>query len=111
MKKISGFIEQEEEINNETSPDGTYHPNKHLPGKITETIGRGEDAKNSFVYLTLKWAFIVGISITILLVVNNWFFKVDYKVPNLTDDIVTIWKIVVPLITLALGYAFGKAKD
>lgn len=55
--------------------------------KITETIGRGEDARNSFVYITIKWAFIAGCIITFLIVVNHWFFRIDEKIPNITDDI------------------------
>ena len=80
-------------------------------GKITQTIGRGEDARNSFVYLTLKWSFIVGIVITGIIVINNWFFVTELKVPDIIGDISSTWEIVIPVITLALGYAFGKSKD
>ena len=85
--------------------------NTDSPGKITKTIGRGEDARNSFVYLTLQWAFIIGTALTVLIFLNKWFFEEDNVVPNIVDDITSVWKIVIPLITLALGYAFGKSKD
>lgn len=79
--------------------------------KITETIGRGEDARNSFVYITIKWAFIAGCIITVLIVINHWCFRKEEKIPDITGDIQIIWDIIVPIITLALGYAFGKSRD
>jgi hypothetical protein len=105
----SGFTKQE----NSTSKSGEskIKTDSSTPGKITETIGRGEDARNSFVYLTLKWAFGIGSALTILIIANKWFFEKDEKVPNIMGDISMAWEIVVPLITLALGYAFGKSKD
>lgn len=80
-------------------------------GKIPQTIGRGEDAKNSFIYLTLKWSFISGCIITILVVANNWLFRQNEKVPDFVNDIELIWNIIVPVVTLALGYAFGKSRE
>ena len=79
--------------------------------KITGTIGRGEDARNSFVYITIKWAFISGCIITVLIVLNHWFFRKEETIPDFASDIQLVWDIVVPLITLALGYAFGKSRD
>lgn len=84
---------------------------KDIPGKITATIGSGENARNTFVYLTLRWAFISGVIITILIVINNWCFVEKKKVPDIMGDIKGCWEIIVPLITLALGYAFGKSKE
>jgi hypothetical protein len=83
-------------------------PDSH--GKITNTIGTGEVAKDSIIYLVIKWSFISGTVITGLLVINSWLFRVKEKVPDLTDDIKVTWSIVIPIITLALGYAFGKSK-
>ncbi len=79
--------------------------------KITETIGRGEDARNSFVYLTIKWSFIAGCVITVLVVINHWFFRKNETIPDFSRDLQLVWDIVVPMITLALGYAFGKSRD
>lgn len=79
--------------------------------KITETIGRGDDARNSFVYITIKWAFISGCIITSFIVLNHWCFRDEEKIPDFASDIQLVWDIVVPLITLALGYAFGKSRD
>ena len=79
--------------------------------KITGTIGRGDDARNSFVYITIKWAFISGCIITLLIVLNHWLFRKEEKIPDFANDIQLVWDIVVPIITLALGYAFGKSRD
>jgi len=79
--------------------------------KITSAIGRGEDARNSLVYITIKYCFISACVITILVVLNHWIFRKEETIPNFVGDIQIVWDIAVPLITLALGYAFGKLKD
>lgn len=79
--------------------------------RITETIGRGEDARNSFVYITLEWAFIAGIAITLIIALDSWFFAKEDASQDIVSDIKLAWDIVVPVITLALGYAFGKSRD
>jgi len=96
---------------NKEQNKGSFKSDINLPGKITKTIGRGEDAKNTFVYLTLRWAFWTGLVITLLVVINTWCFNQELKVPDIMGDISKTWEIVVPVITLALGYAFGKSKD
>ena len=88
-----------------------FNIDNSFTSKITETIGRGEDARNSFVYITIKWAFIVGCVITAIIAINHWVFRVEETIPDLTGDIQIVWDIVVPIITLALGYAFGKSRD
>jgi hypothetical protein len=104
----TGFIQppEQEKPDNESS----FKESKFKVPKITTTIGRGEDAKNSLIYLTLKWSFITGVIITILVITNNWVFRVDEKVPDFMDDIKVTWGLIIPIITLALGYAFGKAQ-
>jgi hypothetical protein len=106
----NGFTNPEEQ-NKKKTEENKIKTDSSTPGKITKTIGRGEDARNSFVYLTLQWAFIIGSVLTVLIILNKWFFENDNVVPNIMGDISNAWKIVVPLITLALGYAFGKSKD
>jgi len=86
------------------SPDAT----PHLQGSIAQTIGTGENAKDSIVYLVIKWSFYSGLGITYIVVCNNWFFRKDEKVPDIVGDIESSWAIVIPIITLALGYYFGK---
>lgn len=80
-------------------------------GKIADTIGTGENAKNSIVYLTIKWAFIAATIISALCIINAWLFRENEKVPDFTAEVETVWKIVIPIITLALGYQFGKHEN
>jgi hypothetical protein len=78
-------------------------------GKITDMLGSGEDAKNSIAYLVLKWIFFTAIVIIVIVSVNNLLFRVNEKVPDIASDIKFIWDIVSPIITLILGYVFGKS--
>lgn len=88
-------------------------------GQITEILGQGDDAKNSIVYLTLERCFVVGGLITLGLFCYHkcWSFPfiegricaVDEK-SELVKDVISIWEIFIPVITLALGYVFGKGK-
>lgn len=83
---------------------------KSIPvtGKLTSLIGSGEHAKDSFVYVTITWSFVIGSAVTTVIFIKSFFDASDSC--DLVDGIKTIWTIFVPLITLALGYAFGKGK-
>ena len=107
----NGFNETEETTQTKKKNTGLLDDKTNIPDKITTTIGSGENARNSFVYLTLKWSFYTGIILTFLVVINNWLFTKEGKVPDIMGDLKGTWGIVVPLITLALGYAFGKSKE
>ncbi|WP_294822102.1 hypothetical protein, partial [uncultured Flavobacterium sp.] len=61
---------------------------------------------DSIVYYVLKWCFISGVIITLLFFLDKWFCDPLQK--DLIKNIETIWKIIIPVITLALGYLFGK---
>ncbi len=102
--EITSAPQPNSSLNENISVDG-------MPGRVTETIGTGENAKNSLIYLTLKWAFIVGGVFTLFVVINCWIFRENEVVPDIVRDIVALWKILIPIITLALGYAFGRAKS
>jgi hypothetical protein len=80
-------------------------------GKISEIIGTGEHAKLGIIYLTIRWAFITGCVVSLLVVINYWGFREKEKVPDFVSDIKVIWEVIIPIITLALGYAFGKSKN
>ncbi|AXA25688.1 hypothetical protein C1S65_16780 [Pseudomonas putida] len=77
-----------------------------MAGKITHNIGTGENAKNSIVWMTITWSFLIAFFLSLL------FFSlvVAHKDFSYIDHIKSIWAIFVPIITLALGYAFGKNK-
>lgn len=78
-------------------------------GKITGFIGTGENAKNSILYLVLKYAFLFAIIVIAIYAINLWFFCSNNN-NNLLSGILEISKVVVPIITLALGYVFGQNK-
>lgn len=83
--------------------------NKDKIGKINHYLGTGRNAKDSIIYLVIKYSFIVAGGITVLVIINYWLFRDnDNKVPNIVSDMKVIWEIVTPIITLALGYAFGR---
>ena len=82
--------------------------NKAIAGKIAEHIGTGANAKDSFIWMTITWSFYIATGISILLFIHS-FFDVASK-ENLLDSIVNIWSVFVPIISLALGYAFGKGE-
>lgn len=88
--------------------------NLDFRSKITESIGHGDDAKNSIIYLTLKYCFISGCIITIIITVNFWIEKSqqnsEISSENYVSYITKGWQIVLPIITLALGYSFGQSK-
>lgn len=79
-------------------------------GNIARHIGTGSNAKDSFVWMTLRSCFMIagllsaGVFISYFyFVFHNMSTEVDI-IANLKD----VWAIFTPIITLALGYAFGK---
>lgn len=78
-----------------------------IPGKITATIGSGKHAQAAIVWQTIKWSFITGSFFSISFFVFAYLSEKQYSP---TDDIQMVWSIFIPVITLALGYIFGKGK-
>ena len=77
-----------------------------IPGVVTQMIGSGEHAQNSIVYRTILWSFIgggllSGASVVIALTRGS---------ATPFGDVKDVWAIFAPLITLSLGYLFGKGK-
>jgi hypothetical protein len=79
------------------------------PGRIAETIGTGEHARNSFVWVTICWSFALGGLTTLAIYLRPTYCQAELQ-GNLLEDIKSAWAIFFPIITLALGYAFGKGK-
>lgn len=77
-----------------------------IPGIVTKQIGSGEHAQNSIVYKTIAWSFIGGGLLSAASVV--WAFC--QHMPISYSEIKDVWSIFAPLITLALGYLFGKGR-
>ena len=78
-------------------------------GTITKTLGEGDNAKNSIIYITLAWSFRSAVALTIIVVANAWLFSLIDQPAKISEDLKLVWAIFMPIITLALGYAFGKA--
>ncbi len=78
-------------------------------GSITNIIGTGSNAKHSIATIVLVVCFAIGFIVSIFVIVNYWCFRdCENKVPDITGDLKVIWEIVTPVITLVLGYEFGK---
>jgi hypothetical protein len=97
------FINQEQSgsVGGETpKPSGGAH------GTIQATIGTGANAKDSIVWMTITWSFVIASCLSLLLFSLVVCFK-DFK---FLEEVKTVWSIFIPIITLALGYAFGKSQ-
>ncbi|MGL4924215.1 hypothetical protein [Aeromonas sp. 30P] len=80
--------------------------NNEIAGKIADHIGTGRNAKDSFIWMTITWSFIIASGLSILIFIRS--FCVISSGEILLDSITKLWSVFVPIITLALGYAFGK---
>ena len=69
----------------------------------------GEHPKHYIAKYVIRWSFWAAMIVTGIVVVNYWLFRdCENKVPDITGDLRVIWEIVTPLITLVLGYEFGR---
>ena len=99
------------EFSSEPNEDSNSTTQNTLFGTIANTIGTGENAKNSIVWMTITWSLRIaaGLSVVLLIFMGISFFQgKNQVVPEFTSHIVSIWSIFTPIITLALGYAFGR---
>lgn len=89
---------------------------QELVGDLGQYLGTGNNAQNSVVWLTIKWSFFIGVGISVVIVLYMLYFTPkflpicdpSYKPTFPIEYIKTTWSIFVPIITLALGYMFGK---
>lgn len=94
-----------------TNPSGETSPVANMLGTISKTIGTGENAKNSIVWMTITWSFCIasGITACIFILLLITYFNTDKEYfNNLIKHSFSMWSIFTPIITLALGYAFGR---
>ncbi|MBJ2108361.1 MULTISPECIES: hypothetical protein [Proteus] len=85
-----------------------------VQGTIEKQIGTGEKARESFVWTTLKFCFYLGAGCSILMFVAYYYFIFFSETPDKLDIVIVlkdIWSIFTPILTLALGYAFGRKGD
>ena len=96
-------IDGELRIPSPQAPQGSLVP---IAGAVAKQIGSGEHAQNSIVYKTIAWSFVAGGLLSAAAVC----IAVYESKPNPLEEVKEIWAIFVPMITLALGYVFGKGK-
>jgi hypothetical protein len=84
-------------------------PVQQVEGSITRQIGSGEFAKDTFVYITIVWCFIIG-SVTCGAIYIRTFAPPAMTAVEILDAVKGVWSIFLPVITLALGYSFGKGR-
>ncbi|QXG35528.1 hypothetical protein [Pseudomonas viridiflava] len=80
-----------------------------VDGHYTKQIGSGENARNSFIYITIRWSFIIA-AVTSGAIYIKSFAVPEVGVSELIDSVKGVWSIFIPIITLALGYSFGKGR-
>lgn len=103
--------QEEKNTRTETTVNTADLDKFRIVGKITREIGTGDDAKHSIIWTTIRWCFIIASIITAVLFI---FLGVAYyqnntsEINELKKFVITTWSIFTPIITLALGYAFGK---
>lgn len=110
-KKISfsqGLQEVEiGETNNSLDYKGTEDPQC----EISKIIGTGQDAKNSIAYQVLKWSFVslavIFVGVSCYTAYNICQKQSDSYIDNLTRGA----GIITPIITLILGYVFGRSSE
>ncbi|WP_279143183.1 hypothetical protein [Photobacterium phosphoreum] len=82
---------------------------KPLVGRIGKEIGTGQNAKDSFIWMTIRWSFIAASTLSLIVTIKLLFLTSEFNVQML-NSLADIWSIFTPIITLALGYAFGKGQ-
>lgn len=64
---------------------GALNSKIDAPGKVTKTLGTGENAKNSIVYLVIRMAFAAGTIMSIFLIVYCCIFHNEINANNLME--------------------------
>jgi len=75
-------------------------------GAVAQQIGSGENAHNAIVYKTILWCFIAGGALSAAAFAHAWYKDSATPMNGVKD----VWAIFAPMVTLALGYMFGKGK-
>lgn len=100
------------------NPDiNTYMSNSYQEGytyghlnnsSITRTIGRGEDAKNSVIWHIIFTTFCVFSCVVSALIIIDLYRTNGKDSVQIVKD---VWSIFTPILTLSLGYMFGREKN
>ena len=88
-----------------------YKGNEDLKSEISKIIGTGQDAKNSIAYQVLKWSF-VSLAVIFVGVSCYTAYNIYQKQSeSYIDDLIRGAGIITPIITLILGYVFGRSSE
>ncbi|WP_193315794.1 hypothetical protein, partial [Klebsiella pneumoniae] len=75
---------------------------------IPDKIGKGDDAKNSVVWHVITYSLTIYSCIVAALLVIDVFSNGGQSALSIVKD---SWAVFTPIITLSLGYMFGKKED
>lgn len=98
----------------EKQPKKKSSINSDVIGTVGSVLGTGKHAQDSVVWLTIKWSLTLGLILSLILFVFMWPISPDGVHPPIEpqfpiEELKTIWGVFIPLVTLALGYMFGKS--
>jgi len=90
--------------------------NKHMALKIESSrsepysyrIGSGDDAKSSVVWFVITFTLTLYACLIAVLIIVDIF---NNKGIHILDNVKESWSIFTPIITLSLGYMFGKVES
>lgn len=91
--------------NQDTSPE-TQQASSERP--YSDKIGKGDDAKSSVVWFVITFTLtLYGCVIAAMIIVDI----LKNGGVNILDNIKESWAVFTPVITLSLGYMFGKQSE
>lgn len=93
---------------NNSSPDIRIEgqPRKNgTRGAMSGNVGTGKYAKTNIIWYIVSATFVVFSCITAAFIVMSIY---GYEIKDTSQSIKDIWGIFTPILTLALGYLFGK---
>lgn len=74
----------------------------------SDKIGKGEDAKSSVVWFVITFTLtLYGCVIAVMIIVDI----LNNKGVNILSNLKESWAVFTPIITLSLGYMFGKQSE
>lgn len=88
-------------------PDDSTKPNKNLRGTLSQPVGTGKHARTNIIWYIVSAIFVIFSCISSALIIMSIYGK-DTKA--VSESIKDIWGVFTPVLTLALGYLFGKQK-
>lgn len=80
-------------------PITTHHSN------YSDIIGTGKHAKTNIIWYIISSILVIFSCICISLFILVFY---NYKISEVSQSIKDIWSVFTPIITLSLGYLFGK---